>query len=110
MRWKLTEKACLTAGYRAHPKGIHPNTRLLQKRVLDRNDTLYFINIDVFDDLIQYSLSCGFQPEVQFNLQNGEAFNVTFLPRTDTTIENVETFFANVYKSMRCAPYEKDGE
>lgn len=65
----------------------------------------FFISIFVYlpNERIDY---LGFQPESQFKTNHGTSFNITMLPNADTTIEDIEKFFGNIYTNMKCTPYD----
>ncbi len=106
----MTEAELLAAGYKPYRQGCRPNTRLLQKCIRnERQDKLYFIDVDVYDDLIKYG-SCGLAPRVQF-VQNRDApnertFNVDLLVHSET-VEAMEAFYAKCYAVFGCDPYEQ---
>ena len=104
----MTETELLAAGYQPYAHGISTGTRLLQKCVRRGNAKLYFIDVDVFDDLLANPdyRGDGMQPQVQY-AQGDRTFRVTFWTHSET-LATMEAFFADVYERMNCTPYEDD--
>jgi hypothetical protein len=48
-------------------------------------------------------------PEVQFNSRGTKpCFNVTYFDKDTDTPKDIEKFFAKIYKTMECEPYDNE--
>lgn len=102
----------LDAGYKPCPKsdtwrvcGRNYADALLQKRIVAMGDILYFIEAWVYEPP-EYDPSRppGAEASVQFSHPDG-TFNVERLAAKSPA--ETEEFFARIYLSMGCEPYEK---
>ena len=115
----MTEQTLIAAGYKKYKTNevLRQNSLFMyQKCVYKNNDKAYFIKIEVYpirhkdqvcelineiDPEKKYSIS----PDAQMETVNGHVFNISLL-RSVETIEEIEEFFAHVFKSLGCKNYE----
>jgi len=115
----MTEQILIAAGYRKYKTNevLHPHSLFMyQKCVYNNHNKAYFINIEIYpirhkDQVVElineidpekkYSIS----PDAQMETVNGHTFNISLLHSVET-IEEIEEFFAHVFKSLGCKNYE----
>lgn len=107
----ITKENLLKSGYRAYKTNIKTNNECYvesyEKRFDDEKGKKYFIHYDCYDNrrLSKHITKIDFQAKAQFNT-NKETFNITYLIN-NTTIEDVEQFFEEIFKKMNCKHYEE---
>jgi len=106
----ITKEELLEAGYREYPPCRITQQyaqAAYQKCFRDNDAKHYFINFAYYEHSHCGELHKAWSVDTQFNLaSNDVAFNVVYLCENDNTLEEVETFFKNVYERMECRPYE----
>ena len=110
MQTEVTQAALKAAGYKQFTqRNIWQYTSIgWQKCFRDEKGKKYYITIAEYDNSQFPNIKeiCGdysFQPETQFE-SNGTTFDVQ-MHRPDS-IEQMEEFFENLWKSMNCNYYE----
>jgi hypothetical protein len=105
----ITTDNLLGAGYEKFD-ALPPSSAsaLFAKYIRDGEDKkLYFLKIYLYDwrELgVDHPKPHSFQPEVQFSLETGTSFEVTY-SHGSQPLEEVEQFFADIYKRMKCVAY-----
>jgi len=82
---------------------------LMQKRIMDKKGTKYFINYYIYNMSAYYSpkypCELSYDVEVQFD-KGKETFNLILLASSKHTIKSVELFFEDVFKKLGCDRYD----
>jgi len=112
----VNKENLLNAGYKIYASPTSRNEphyiESFEKRFDDEHGKKYFIHLDCWDlrSLAKFKKDVDFGAKTQFNNENGETFDVSYFVRTgETTIEDVEKFFENMWVKMECAYYEEFG-
>ena len=113
----ITEKTLETAGYKKFTTTnnvIAPNSKFgIQKCIYGADDkkayfiTLYFYDYKTFNNV---EAPCGWSSNVQFYINNKDdnrTFNVEYFIQNNTTIKEMEDFYAKIFKSMNCIGYDE---
>jgi hypothetical protein len=108
------KEAMVGAGYTEHSFVEHSGSRgylgSLQKRVMDGPDTLFFLNMNLWDMKVA---TYGALKErlfadtaVQFNDQNDIAGDRIDVRRPLTSVTEIEAFYMKMWKAMEFGRYE----
>lgn len=106
----INKENLLNADYKIFKNGLFMNdeTYLMsfEKRFDDEKGKKYFIHLNC-RDFSNYNNKLGirYDSEVQFNT-DGETFNVNYFINDDTTIEQMEKFYENLWETLKCDYYE----
>ena len=108
----LTVKDFTDNGYKQFPNsGLNNSDFGLQKLISDEVGKRYYITVWVYDwtSYEKYHLpyEISFAPDVQLRLQNGMNFNVEMLLNPDSTIQNIEYFYNEMWEKFNCQYYER---
>lgn len=83
----------------------------LQKRIDDEVGKRYFITVWVYDwsKYPQHNQpnKLSFAPDVQLRLQNDMHINVQMLLNQDSTVQDIESFYHEMWEKMNCQYYER---
>jgi hypothetical protein len=98
----------LKSGYTDY--GIYNNKyNLLQKCIKDNFGKKYYINIKIYSLIHEIKPYLSYSADVQFNMNSEkDTFNVDLLDVK--SVEQVESFFENIFQTLKCDYYEKYNE
>lgn len=104
----ITKENLLEAGYKMFrsPEKVADNI-LYQKRVRNEGETLYFLNVNIWDFAKHYPEVGSLAIHVEFSVElylPKSWVTVKFHAEKDTSIEEAETFYAQAYQSLGCVP------
>lgn len=94
----LTTENFIDAGYkRFSNSNLNKSDFGLQKLISDEIGKRYHITVWVYDWIkyrqFEYSVKLTFSPDVQLQLKNNMYFDVKMLLNTDSTVEDIESFY-----------------
>lgn len=114
---RINAKNLVAAGYRQYAKSVIDSASVVanfQKKVEDGNGTRYFINVSQHELLnvpkvVQEAYS--FSPSGQFSRgeDDKDYINFTLLLNREATIENMESYFEEIFTKMGFNYYELIG-
>lgn len=110
-------KDAVAAGYDVFPGHSPQNKRtnpaFLQKCIRKDSAKLYFIHIELWDlrrEFSDYTHGADLQFKVQFyRRETHQAVDVEPHVISTDTLASMEAFFAQVYETLGCEPYEDNG-
>ena len=107
----LTVKDFTDSGYKQFPNsGLNNSDFGLQKLISDEFGKRYYITVWAYDweKYPQYNRQhkMTFAPDVQLQLQNGMNFGVEMLLNSDSTVEDIESFYNEMWEKFNCQYYE----
>ena len=108
----LTVKDFTDSGYKQFPSsGLNNSDFGLQKLIGDEFGKRYYITVWVYDwaKYEKYNLPyrISFAPDVQLRLENGTNVDVLMLLNQDSTIEDIESFYNDMWEKFNCHYYER---
>ena len=108
----ITREDLLAAGYRRYSASDGYGDALFQKSIWRGDTKLYSIDFCEYDftkykdRMPSEDPLIHFEPRGQFNTLDDRCFNITMIIGSTMTIAQVEEFFARIFWSMDCRPYE----
>ena len=104
----LTDQDFIDNGYKRFTQQFLNNADYgLQKLIKDDKGKRYYITVYAFDfSKYDFEQKTGYQPEVQFKTQDGIYLQVSMILHKDSTVEQIELHYRNLFDKMQIEYYE----
>lgn len=110
----LTVQDWVDAGYRAYRQKTHNlSDYLLQKCISDEKGKMFYINVWVYEHFNKeyfknnpHLAEVGFSPEVQFQREGKATMDCSLILNTDSTVQEVEQEFYDLWVAVKADYYE----
>lgn len=108
----LTVKDFTDSGYKQFPSsGLNNSDFGLQKLISDDFGKRYYITVWAYDwsKYPQYNhpRKISFSPDVQLRLENGTNIDVQILLNPDSSIQDIQSFYNEMWEKFNCQYYER---